>query len=58
MESQINYAYWYNDKLNGDLIYDEKTQTLSIPATTKDDKLTGKRIIYKFNGQYFERVKN
>lgn len=58
MESQINYAYWYNDKMSGDLKYDEKTNVISIPAATKDDKLTGKRILYKFTGQYFERVKN
>ncbi|HVS93740.1 MAG TPA: hypothetical protein VHE59_16995 [Mucilaginibacter sp.] len=58
IKSQIDYAYWYDDKLNGDLKYDEKTNTLSIPATAKGEKLTGKRILYKFTGQYFERVKN
>jgi len=38
------------------IVYNKKAGSISIPMTTKDGKVTGKRITYKFNGKYF--VKN
>ncbi len=37
--------------------YDGKTKTLYIPIVLEDGKVTRKFITYRFNGKYFERVK-
>jgi hypothetical protein len=37
------------------IIYDGKNKTLSIPVILEDSKITKKRIVYHFNGKYFER---
>jgi hypothetical protein len=38
--------------------YDAVTQTITIPLILANGAATNKQIAYKFNGQYFERVKN
>lgn len=58
-KNAINYFYyWDEDPLAGHLRYDKKSRIFSIPITTKDEKLTGKFMRYKFTGRYFEKVKN
>jgi len=41
-----------------DIYFDSATQTIHIPLVTGNGKVTSQYIIYKFTGQYFERVKN
>jgi hypothetical protein len=38
------------------IIYDQKNKTMSIPVILEDSKITKKRIVYHFNGKYFERI--
>jgi hypothetical protein len=38
------------------IIYDKVHKSISIPIILSDSKITDKRIIYKFNGKYFERM--
>ena len=47
-----------NEKIKDYIIYNETTRTISLPVVLENGKLTSKRILYKFPGQYFERVKN
>jgi hypothetical protein len=37
--------------------YDSATQNIYIPVVTDDEKVTNKFIVYKFNGNYFEKQK-
>lgn len=39
-------------------IFDDATKTLHIPLIAANGKMTHNYIIYKFTGEYFERVKN
>lgn len=39
-----------------DLIYDKKNKTIIIPLIEGDGKVTKKKIKYKFNGKYFEKI--
>jgi len=36
--------------------YDKATKTISIPLIAEDDKITTKKIRYRFNGTYFEKL--
>jgi hypothetical protein len=38
--------------------YDPAKKTISLPVVADPGKVTGKRILYKFTGKYFEKVKN
>ncbi|MGZ3766426.1 MAG: hypothetical protein ACXVB0_15600 [Mucilaginibacter sp.] len=38
--------------------FDEKTNTIYLPLVDGNYKMTNKFILYKFTGQYFEKVKN
>lgn len=38
------------------LIYDKKNKTIIIPLIEGDGKITKKKIKYKFNGNYFEKI--
>jgi hypothetical protein len=53
MVNLIHYAYWADPQVNGNIIFNKKAKTLSIPATTKNGRLTGSRITYRFTGEYF-----
>lgn len=51
------------EESNRDFRYDEQSKTLSFPVVIKTDeypngKVTDKRIQYRFDGQYFVRIKN
>jgi len=46
-----------NSKVNENILYNEATRTISLPVVLDNGKLTAKRILYKFTGQYFERIK-
>jgi len=56
--------YYYNmfsvtDKIKDkDIRYNEASKTISLPVIVGHGKLTTGRIVYKFNGRYFERVKS
>ena len=39
------------------IVFDKKTQTISMPLVNVDGKVTKKFIKYKFTGKYFERLK-
>jgi hypothetical protein len=41
---------------NMELDYDPKTRTITFPLITMEGKITGKKIRYKFNGHYFEKI--
>jgi hypothetical protein len=47
-----------NNPPNQDIEYDAIAQTISLPVVLAAGRVTKNRIIYKFTGQYFERVKN
>lgn len=57
-------SYTYNGAVEGDnppnqdIEYNEATQTFTLPVVVAKGKVTRNRIIYKFTGQYFERLKN
>jgi len=40
------------------ITFDNATNTISLPLVDRNHKVTNKFILYKFTGQYFERVKN
>ncbi|WP_413669512.1 hypothetical protein ACEN9X_05870 [Mucilaginibacter sp. Mucisp86] len=40
------------------LSFNLKTQTIHLPLILTDGKITGKYVNYKFNGQYFEKIKS
>lgn len=62
MHSQLSFGYDLskgNDvKINSDVYFDEKNTIISLPLVAANGKLTAKTITYKFNGQYFEKVKS
>jgi hypothetical protein len=62
MHSQLSFGYDLtkggDEKINSDVYFDEKNMLISLPLVAANGKLTAKTIIYKFNGQYFERIKN
>ena len=43
---------------DADIHYDPALKTISLPVVVGDGKVTNKRIVYKFNGQYFEKSAN
>jgi len=57
LHSQLYYEFLFEGKKSEQIIYDEASKTISIPVIVKD-KVTNKRITYKFTGKYFEKVKN
>jgi hypothetical protein len=61
LHSQITYGYdrsVTSEKTNAEVYFNTKTQSIYIPVVSVAGKLTNNYIIYKFTGQYFERVKN
>ncbi|WCT11691.1 hypothetical protein [Mucilaginibacter jinjuensis] len=62
LHNSINYAYnggsEESNPPNPDIEYNDATQTFTLPVVVAKGKVTRNRIIYKFTGQYFERVKN
>jgi len=40
------------------LSFDRKSKTIHLPLILENQKITGKYVDYKFNGSYFEKVKN
>ena len=46
------------DRKDAHLRYNETLKTISLPVVAEYGKVTHARIIYKFNGTYFVRVKN
>ena len=61
LHSQINYGYDLSktdEKVTSEIHFDAGTQSIYVPIVLEQGKLTNKYIIYKFTGQYFERVKN
>jgi len=45
-------------ELRPTITFDEATKTIKLPLVNSKGAITGKFILYKFNGQYFEKVKN
>ncbi|MGI4729387.1 MAG: hypothetical protein ACRYGB_12500 [Janthinobacterium lividum] len=43
---------------NWSVFYNPATKTISLPVVLKNGTVTKKRIVYKFTGQYFEKLKN
>jgi hypothetical protein len=60
--SRIDYNFnFFSEvdwKVRPTTYYDAATQTLHIPLIASNGNMTHNYIIYKFTGQYFERVKN
>ena len=61
LHNKLHYEYDYfsvsqNDP-NDDIVYDPIKKTISFPVVEDGGKVTDKRIVYKFTGQYFERGK-
>jgi hypothetical protein len=44
--------------VTSEIYFDAGTQSIYVPVVLGQGKLTDKFILYKFTGQYFERVKN
>ena len=57
LHSQLYYEYRFNGEKKDDIRFDPVSKTISLPVVIKD-RVTNKRILYKFTDQYFERVKN
>ncbi|HZX58159.1 MAG TPA: hypothetical protein VFE54_05520 [Mucilaginibacter sp.] len=62
LHSTIDYEYnptlTADEKISSYIHFDHDTQSIYIPIVLEKGKLTNKYILYKFTGQYFERVKN
>lgn len=64
MRSKINYTYDFFSVVDiafekrPTITFDAVTKTISIPLVALNGKVTSKFITYKFNGQYFEKVKS
>jgi hypothetical protein len=62
LQNQLYYDYnpasVAHLKVKPSIYFDEALNTIFVPLVNLDGKVTEKYITYKFNGQYFERVKN
>jgi predicted nucleotidyltransferase component of viral defense system len=64
LRNKINYSYDFFSVVDipfekrPTITFDATTKTISIPLVAANGKVTNKFIIYNFNGQYFEKVKN
>lgn len=62
LQNSIQYEFDFAFNKSWDEIshitFDAATKTIKIPLVTEKGKITTKFITYKFNGQYFEKVKN
>ncbi|GAA3960936.1 hypothetical protein GCM10022210_05940 [Mucilaginibacter dorajii] len=62
LHSKIDYLYNDNSMRDqnweNELTYHEKTQTLTIPVALENGNLTDNYITYKFNGEYFIKLKS
>ena len=61
LHSQITYDYDLSrtsEKIHSEIRFDTNTQSIYIPVVVENGRLTNRYIVYKFTGQYFERVKN
>ena len=62
LHGQLYYDYnpasTANLKVKPTIYFDDASGTIFVPLVNLDGKVTEKYIAYKFNGQYFERVKN
>lgn len=56
LHSQLYYEYLFDGEKKDDIKYDSVKKTISLPVIIKE-RVTNKRILYKFNGKYFEKVK-
>ncbi len=54
---KLRYEYIVSDVTRG-MNYYPKSKEISFPVVNKSEHITADSIIYKFTGQYFERVKN
>ncbi|AYL99230.1 hypothetical protein HYN43_029935 [Mucilaginibacter celer] len=64
LKSKIYYDYDFWSVVDIDfekrptITFDQTTQTIHLPLVDEDGKITKKLINYKFNGQYFEKIKS
>jgi hypothetical protein len=61
LHSRIIYDYDLSrtsEKVTSEIHFDANTKSIYIPVVLENGKLTNNYIVYKFTGQYFERVKN
>lgn len=62
LHNKIYYDYDFFSvvdwKVRPSIYFDPKTETIHIPVVEANGKVTHGYIIYKFTGEYFERVKN
>ncbi len=59
LQSQLYYYYnifSVTDSISPNIRYNEALKTISLPVVAAHGKLTGKRVVYKFNGRCFEKV--
>lgn len=64
LHNDLHYDYDFGSVVNTEYDkrpaprFDEKTNTIYLPLIDGNRQMTSKFILYKFTGQYFERVKN
>ena len=62
LHSQLSYEYDFGSVIDGkvrpSINFDSITKKIQIPVVVSNGRVTHDFIVYKFNGQYFERVKN
>ena len=62
LHNELSYEYDYfslNAKVkDADIHYNPMAKTITLPVVLDKGRVTNNRITYKFNGQYFERVKS
>jgi hypothetical protein len=53
------YESTANETINNtDILFDPKKKIITLPLIDENNHATGKTIVYRFTGQYFEKVKN
>lgn len=58
LHSRLNYSFVWHEEHPDEITFDEKTTTLKLPVILENGQANGNYMLYKFNGQYFERIKN
>jgi len=53
-----NTLYSEDNEINSgySIIYDKQTKTIMLPVVLEGGKINGKKIIYQFNGEYFNKL--
>lgn len=57
LRNQLFYNYQNGWNKEFDIKFDQADKTIKLPLLSADSRLTSKSITYKYNGQYFEKIR-